>query len=189
METYVHVVCYRNLITSAGAVFGGDEDHTVGRTRTGDSCRRSIFQYGYALYGVGVYVAKITLHTVDKHEGRSARTRESVAAANVDRDTLITRNTCTYNYIEARNGTLQHLTHVGHGTFQKLLAVDSRNCAGEVDLLLSTETYHNDVLNLEGILFESNVDIGFSAYGNNFGDVADERNLEVVAHFDAFYAE
>ncbi len=75
------------------------------------------------------------------------------------------------------------------GRLEKLLAVDSRNGAGEVDLLLSTETDHYDVFDLESILFQSDVDIGLGTYGNEFGYVTDERDFEIVAHFHAFYAE
>ena len=160
LATY-EVGCSRTVIGDSGlACLGalrGDEDNTTSSTCTIDRCG-SVLQHGDALDVVGVQLVQlpcIGINAVDEDEGVAAVNGDTATNADLR---ILGRTRRGASDGHARNGTLQGCTHVTRGTsLQHFVAFYHGDGTSQSGFLLSTITYHNDVLQQMGVFGKRDV--------------------------------
>ena len=182
-ETGAAAVGDRRLsVLRLAAALGRDKDHARGTSRTVDGRGGGILDDGDALHVGRVEVLEITLHTVHQHERITAV--NGVAAADVDRGGLA-RTTGSGSDVQARDGTLQHVTHIQCGTVLQVVCLDDGHGARQVGLLRGTVADDDGVFQHVIVFLEHHQDLLAALDGNLLRLIAQAGNLEDSVGIDA----
>ena len=123
------------------STLGGDEDNSVGGTRTVDSGRGSVFQYGDAFDVVGVHVVHAPFDAV--YEYKRGVCIESAVTTHADGGTVRTGLSRTLRHVHTCRKSREGGRDAHDGAAFRLVGkVDGRHGAGQVHFLLCAVTYH-----------------------------------------------
>ena len=165
----------RLSVLRLGAALGRDQDHARGTSRTVDGRRGGILDDGDALYVGGVEVLEVALHTVHQYERVAAV--DGIAAADVDRGGLA-GTSGSGSDVQARDGTLQHVTHIQRGTVLEIVGLDDGHGARQVGLLRGTVTDDDGIFQHVIVFLEQHHDLLASLDGNLLRLIAQAGDLE-----------
>ena len=125
-------------------VLGGDDDHTIGGTRTVDSTRSSILEH---LNGLDIVRREIAdgcthWHTVDYIERSGGAERTDTTDAN----RWVGARLSVRCDLHARHLTFEHCRDVGVRNFLEFIRIHDRYRTRKVCFLLHTITYYNHLI-------------------------------------------
>ena len=167
-----------DLVLRTGAVLGGDEDHAPGRAATVDGGGGGVLQDGDVLDVVGVDERKVgDFHAVDQDQ-RLVVAVDGTGTAETHR-----RGGAEVSRVvgdgQAGDDALETLRHVDDRlAAEGLLHVDRRDGAGQVDLLLRTETDDHGFIEELRVIGQDDVDHAAAGDGHLLGLVADAGELQ-----------
>ncbi len=166
----------RNIRLAGLAALGGDDDDTVGTTRTVDGRGRSVFQNVHRLDVGGVEIERRTIfHAVDQDE-RVVACEERTGPAQVDVE-LAARLTRGLREVHARHFGLHGLHGVGGSHVFQVARLDGGNRACEVALLLHGIADDHQFVKVLVVFFHRDVEARLSGHAYFLFAVAH------IAHF------
>ena len=160
-QTVAGVVAHLHVV--AGALLGGDDNHTVRSARTVDGGGRSILQYRIGVDVVGVDRCQRVGHagTTLGRNGYPVDYDQGVVLG-LQRSGATNTNGCTTGGVarsgsnqQARHLALQHLVGRSDGTTVDVLGLDGGNRTGEVGLFHRTVTDYNHLVKQLFILLQN----------------------------------
>ena len=151
-QTVAGVVAHLHIL--AGALLGGDDNHTIRSTRTVDGGGRSILQYRIGVDVVGVDRCQRVGHAGSTFEcDRHPVNHDQGVVLGSQRCGSTNTNRCTSRGIarcgsnqQARHFALQHLVGRSNDTAVDILGLDGGNRTGKVGLFHRTVTNHNNLV-------------------------------------------
>ena len=173
-----------HLHASRLSLLGGNDDNTIGGTRTVNSSSRGIFQNRKRLDVIGVDGRERIAHTfdfgvIDRHpvnnDQRVVAGRHGRTSAHTDRSPG-SRSAAVGNHADTCGLTHQQVGSRSSHTFYHLVRIDCHHRAGHVILLHGTITDHHRFLKHHRIILEGHRHTGSSFHFNRL--VTDERNHE-----------
>ena len=183
LDAVVEVVADGGLAALAG--LRGDENHTERSAGTIDGGSRRILEDRDALDVLRVEHRQAALHAVDENEGIAAGAGADGAGAAHGDALLLVELTAPARVVDVQAGddALEGEHGVGHRTGLDVLGGRHADGAGEVDLLLGTETDDDDLIEERRIFVQGNGHVGSSI--DPLGDISDAGYLQGRAGSDA----
>ena len=163
-----HVARIVHLHLSGLAALGCDEDDTERSPRTVDRSRSGIFQYGDRLDVVRIQRVHIAFDTVDQNQRTVHRAiADGTRTANIDAHRGVQVAAIgAGSQVQARNGSLQSLRYVGHGTCFDGVGINHADSSRHVDFLLGAIPYHYYLIQQFRITFHLHVNRRASFYAD-----------------------